>query len=166
VTAPAFWSRFALATALSLILIATLAPPRPELRIPALTGVVAGVVAGALLYATVAKRRPALPLQLPGTLARCFVLGLAAANEEVLWRRVILGELLHSGAAAALAGSTLGFALAHRARPGLHLGTGFVFGGLYLATGALGACIAAHLTYNLCLLALRDQVEPRGELVR
>ena len=62
----------------------------------------------------------------------------------------------------ALAGSTLGFALAHRARPGLHLATGVAFGGVYLATGALAACIAAHLTYNLCSSALRERLEPRG----
>jgi membrane protease YdiL (CAAX protease family) len=166
VTAGSFWARLVLATVLSILLLATLAPPRPELRIAALTAAAIGVGAGAILYATVAKRRPSLQLLLPDALARCFVLGLAAANEEVLWRRVILGELLHSGAAAALAGSTLGFALAHRGRPGLHLGTGLVFGGLYLATGALGACIAAHLTYNLCLLAPRQQIEPSGELVR
>jgi membrane protease YdiL (CAAX protease family) len=166
VTGQSFWARFALASVLSITLLATLSPPRPELRIPALTATAVGAGAGAILYATVAKRRPSLPLLLPDAVARCFVLALAAANEEVLWRLVILGELLHAGAAAALAGSTLGFALAHRARPGLHLGTGFVFGGLYLATGALGASIAAHLTYNLGLLALREQAEPSGELVR
>ena len=64
----------------------------------------------------------------------------------------MLGELLRSGPIVALAGSTLGFAFAHRARPGLHLGTGAVFGGVYLATGALAACIAAHWTYNVLLL--------------
>ena len=53
----------------------------------------------------------------------------------------------------ALAGSSLGFAFAHRAR-GLHLGTGAVFGGVYLATGALAACIVAHWTYNVLLLWL------------
>ncbi len=99
-------------------------------------------------------------------MAKFGFLALAAANEEVLWRRVMLGELLRSGVVAALAGSTLGFALAHRARPGLHLGTGLAFGGVYLATGALGASIAAHLTYNLCLLSLRARVEPSSEPVR
>lgn len=165
-TGRSFWARFVLATVLSIVVLATLSPPRPGLRIPALTAAVVGVGAGAILYAAVAMRRPSLPALVPDAAARCFVLGLAAANEEILWRRAILGELLHSGAVAALAGSTLGFALAHRARPGLHLGTGFVFGGLYLATGALGACIAAHLTYNLCQLAVREQVESSGELIR
>ncbi len=128
-----------------------------------LTATVMGAGVGVILYATIAKRRPFLPAFLPDTAAKLAFLALAAANEEVLWRRVVLGELLRSGAVAALAGSTLGFALAHRGRPGVHLGTGLAFGGVYLATGALGACIGAHLTYNLCLLSLRERAEPSGE---
>lgn len=148
------------------MLLAILTPPRPELRLPALTATTVGMAAGVILYAAVARRRPFLPVFAPNAVARCGVLALAAANEEVLWRRVVLGELLHSGRGAALAGSTLGFALAHRARPALHLGTGVVFGSLYLATGGLLACIAAHLTYNLCLLSLRERLRPGGEIVR
>ena len=83
---------------------------------------------------------------------RLAILGLAAVNEELLWRRLVLGGILPSGALAALAVSTLGFALAHRARPALHLGTGATFGGLYLATGALAAPVAAHWAYNTLLL--------------
>jgi membrane protease YdiL (CAAX protease family) len=79
--------------------------------------------------------------------AKQCLLGLWAASEEVVWRRVLLGELLFAGAAAALCGSTLAFALAHRRR-GLHLGTGAAFGGLYLASGILASSIAAHWTYN------------------
>ena len=83
------------------------------------------------------------------------MLVVAAAAEEVVWRRVVLGELLRAGPLAALAGSTLGFALVHRTRQSLHLGTGAAFGGLYLATGALAASIAAHWAYNVFLLTLR-----------
>ncbi len=164
-TGRSLWARFTLATGLSVLLLVTLSPPRPELRIPLLPATGVGVGAGVILYATIEKRRPFLPALLPDTVARLGFLALAAANEEVLWRRVVLGELLRSGVVAALAGSTLGFALAHRARPGLHLGTGLAFGGVYLATGALGASIAAHLTYNLCLLSLRARVESTGEWV-
>jgi membrane protease YdiL (CAAX protease family) len=85
-------------------------------------------------------------------LASCALLALAAAGEEIVWRRVVLGELLRTGPIVALVGSSLGFALAHRPRQGLHLGTGAVFGGVYLATGALAACIAAHWVYNVLLL--------------
>jgi membrane protease YdiL (CAAX protease family) len=78
----------------------------------------------------------------------------AAASEEIVWRRVVLGELLRVGPLAAVAGSTLGFALVHRTRQTLHLGTGAAFGSLYLATGALAASIAAHWAYNVLLLTL------------
>ena len=77
------------------------------------------------------------------------VLGLAALNEEIVWRRVLLGELLFEARSAALAASALGFAISHRARPGLHLGTGAAFGAVYLATGALTASVAAHWAYNV-----------------
>jgi membrane protease YdiL (CAAX protease family) len=166
VTGRLLWARFTLATAISVALLLMLSPPRPETRVPALAALMAGICTGFILFAIVARERPFLPALLSGLAPRCAILALAAANEEVLWRRVVLGELLGSGSVAALAGSTLGFALAHRARPGLHLATGLTFGGLYLGTGALGACIAAHLAYNLCLLTLRERVRLHGELVR
>jgi membrane protease YdiL (CAAX protease family) len=158
------WAQFALATVLSALLVLWVSPPRPEARITSLGAVLVGTVSGVGLYGAVARRRPFLPSLLPGVGAKCSILALAAVNEEILWRRVVLGELLHSGAPAALAGSSLAFGLAHRARPGLQLATGLAFGALYLATGALGACIAAHLTYNLCLLALRDRAGLGREL--
>ncbi len=160
------WARLALAGGLSIVLLVVLSPPRPGLRGSALGAVAAGVGAGTILFVTVARRRPFVPSLTSNAVAKCSILAVAAANEEVLWRRVALGELLHSGAAAALAGSTLGFALGHRSRTGLHLGTGLVFGGLYLATGALLACIAAHFTYNLCLLALHERARQSAGLVR
>ena len=42
VTGRSFWARFALATVLSIVVLATLSPPRPGLRIPALTAAVRG----------------------------------------------------------------------------------------------------------------------------
>jgi membrane protease YdiL (CAAX protease family) len=53
----------------------------------------------------------------------------------------------------ALAGSSVVFAAVHRRRRATHVLTGAVFGGAYLATGALGAAIAAHWIYN-ALVAL------------
>ena len=44
---------------------------------------------------------------------------------------------------------------------GLHLVTGAVFGGVYVATGALAACVAAHSTYNLLLLWLGERASGR-----
>ncbi len=150
-----FWQRFALATALSLVLLVTVSPPEPDVRLAPLAALAAGSAAGIALYLAVVGRRPFLP----SGLATSGILALAAANEEVLWRWFVLGEFLRTGTLAALAGSTLGFALAHRSRPGLHLATGLVFGALYLLTGALASCVAAHWTYNVCLLSFRDRMK-------
>jgi membrane protease YdiL (CAAX protease family) len=85
------------------------------------------------------------------------LIGLFAANEEVVWRRVVLGELLPAGSMPALALSALGFALVHHRSRALHLGTGAAFGGVYLATGALAASIAAHWAYNLLVASLVER---------
>jgi membrane protease YdiL (CAAX protease family) len=99
----------------------------------------------------------------PVLVAKLGFLGLWALNEEIVWRRVVLGALLPGGALVALAASTLGFALAHRARRLLHVGTGVTFGSLYLATGALTASIAAHWLYNVLVGGLVDRSNtPRG----
>jgi membrane protease YdiL (CAAX protease family) len=138
----------------ALALLLALSPERPGARLTPFVAVPLGAAAGLVLFLAVARRLPVRscdrPLRLMIAVAVLF--GLAAAAEEVLWRRVVLGELLRAGPAAALAASSLGFALSHRARPALHLGTGAVFGCVYLATGALAACIAAHWLYNLLLL--------------
>src|SRR5262249_30740830 len=90
-------------------------------------------------------------------------LGLCAANEELLWRRLLLGELLIAGPVAALALSSAGFAIAHRRARLLHVGTGSAFGALYLATGLLSASIAAHWAYNA--LVARRRAFRRGPAV-
>jgi membrane protease YdiL (CAAX protease family) len=138
-----------------LLVLVSPAEPAPRVGIPG--AALAGVVAGLLLYVAVARRRPYIPPLVPPALAACCVLVVAAASEEVVWRRVVLGELLRAGPVAAAAGSTLGFALVHRTRQGLHLGTGATFAGLYLATGALAAAIAAHWVYNVLLLTLAER---------
>jgi membrane protease YdiL (CAAX protease family) len=151
-SARAAWLQVAAVSGVSLALLLVLSPGRPPQRLPWLLQVAAGLVGGSLLSVLVTRR---CPLGRPGGrpappfLARSAVIGLLAANEELLWRRIVLGELLVRGAVPALAASTLAFALAHRARPGLHLLTGATFGGLYLATGGLAASIAAHAVYNL-----------------
>jgi ABC-2 type transport system ATP-binding protein len=81
------------------------------------------------------------------------VLGAKSAQEEAIWRALLLGLLLPIGCAGALAVSTVLFAAAHVGRLGrkawAHLATGSLFGLAYLATGRLGAAIAAHGTYNV-----------------
>jgi membrane protease YdiL (CAAX protease family) len=155
--AAALWSRIVAVTALSLALAVFLSPPRPTGRVAWPAAIALGVLAGLVLFAAAARSRPRLPGyigSLPALAARVGFFGLWATNEEVVWRRVALGELLATGALPAVAASTVGFALAHRTRRGLHLCTGGVFGGLYLATGVLAASVAAHWAYNLLVAAL------------
>jgi membrane protease YdiL (CAAX protease family) len=154
------WTRIVFGAGLSLALLLALGPPRPSERLPAVAAVVLGAAAGILLFAAIARRRPRLPpgaSSTPLLIARLAFFGLLATNEEVLWRRVALGELLESGAVPAVAGSTIGFALMHRRRPMLHLGTGGAFGMLYLSTGVLAASVAAHWTYNVLVSALVER---------
>jgi len=148
------WARLAAGAVLALVLLLTVSPERPALRVSAAEALAGGVLVGVALFLAVARRGPVVPRGAAVSLVAttCALLGLAAAGEEVVWRRVVLGELLRSGSILALAGSSLAFAFAHRARPGLHLATGAAFGGVYLATGALAACIAAHWIYNVLLL--------------
>jgi membrane protease YdiL (CAAX protease family) len=147
----AFWLRVAAITALSVLLLLALTPDRPPTRTWWPLAVAFGVCAGIVLFSTVTRARPRLPRTAgfaPLALLKLAFLGLWAANEEVLWRRVALGELLRAGTVPALAASSVGFALMHRTRRGVHLGTGGAFGVVYLSTGALAASVAAHWTYN------------------
>ena len=117
-----------------------------------------GVLAGGAAFVALARRRvaassfAALPRE--RLLARGAVLIAKSAEEEAIWRALVLGALVHPlGAAGALAASTVLFAAAHVGRLGRrawwHLATGATFGLAYLATGRLIAAIAAHGTYNM-----------------
>lgn len=165
------WLRIAIGSALAIVLLLAVSPAQPASRLTWPAQPAVGVCAGGLLFLLATRRRPHLPtstVSLPLLVARHGFLGLWAANEEIVWRRVMLGELLPGGVVPALAASTIGFALAHRARRGLHIGTGATFGSLYLATGALATCVAAHWTYNLFVGGLVDRArirsspDPRG----
>ena len=98
-------------------------------------------------------------------MARTVLLTVKSAEEEALWRGVVLGHLaLLLGRAGALAVSTALFGAAHvrrqRTAAVAHIATGSVFGVVYLATGRLVAAVAAHGAYNLLVgaatLAERD----------
>jgi membrane protease YdiL (CAAX protease family) len=149
--------RLVVAAAAAAALVVLLAPAEPAPRLGFPGAAFAGIAAGLLLYVAVARSRPYVPPLAPPALTASCILVVAAASEEVVWRRVVLGELLRAGPVAAVAGSTLGFALVHRTRQTLHLGTGATFAGLYLATGALAAAIAAHWVYNVLLLTLAER---------
>jgi membrane protease YdiL (CAAX protease family) len=154
------WSRVAIVTAASFGLALWLEPPGPPRHVHAGAAVAIGGGVGLVLFVALARRRPTIPRaagSFGALLANVGFFGLWATNEELVWRRVILGELLVVGALPAFAASTVGFALMHRARPGLHLLTGGAFGAVYLATGALAASVAAHWTYNVLVGALAER---------
>jgi membrane protease YdiL (CAAX protease family) len=144
-------------TLLAVALLLVVAPPRPHARLAPLVAVAAGVAAGAALSVVVVRRRPGRAgprLRTTVAVAKQLVLGLCATNEEIVWRRIALGELLPAGALVALGSSSVGFALVHRKSRLLHVGTGCTFGVVYLATGGLGASVAAHWAYNAFVGAL------------
>jgi len=161
-SARAFWLRIAATTAVAVALAIVLSPPRPPARTPPLVAVVLGAAAGALLFAALLRRRPVVAQLVSGSsaVARNLFFALCAANEEVLWRRVLLGELLPAGRLAALAASSVAFAAAHRRARPLHVVTGATFGLLYLATGALAAGVAAHWAYNALVGSLVERAPP------
>ena len=140
----------------------------PRVRAPDLPGVPAtalGCVAGAAAFSALAGAWPAAPrCRRLLTFLPAVVWG--AALEEVVWRGYVFGALASVVVApAALALTSVLFALAHghiRGRRKLvHVATGAVFGGAYLATGRLGAAIGAHVSYNALVAAgLERRVHP------
>ena len=159
----AFWARIATGTALAVSLTLVLEPPQPDQHVSLPLALGAGLIAGAALFAAASRRRPSFrrrPARKSVVVCRQLFLGLCAANEELLWRRLLLGELLVTGPLVALALSSAGFAIAHRRARVLHAGTGSAFAAVYLATGFLGASIAAHWAYNTLVATLFERGPP------
>ena len=157
-SARALYVRIGLLAFLGVSLLVVASPPRPEADVPAPAAAVFGTAAGAALFTALSRARPRLEVpahRFRDALVVNVIVGLLVANEELIWRRVVLGELLSRGSVVALAVSTIAFAGAHPTRRGLHLVTGAAFGGVYLATGSLLGSIAAHWTYNSLLSARR-----------
>jgi len=157
------WLRIGAFTLLSVVLGATRRPPAPDAQLALVPALTTGVAVGFSLYLLVAWRRLGRPHSLrlrSAAFARLVVLGVCALNEEVVWRWFVLGTLLTWGTVAALAGSTLGFATVHRNGSAFHLLTGTTFGTVYLATGSLLACAAAHLAYNSCVAYCAERSRP------
>ena len=159
-TARGMWMRVGVSTIVSGALLLFVSPARPGRSVPAPDAALAGAATGALLFLGVTRQVPRLSparVRTSVLLAKLGLLGLWAANEEIVWRRVVLGGLLPAGALVALTLSSLGFALAHRRRRALHLGTGAAFGGVYIATGWLCASVAAHWFYNALVGACAER---------
>jgi len=157
-------SRLAYAAAASAILLwAPVARPAPRVGLPGAVAI--GALIGALVFLLLARRVPppsrALVVAVP-------VVVLAAACEEIVWRFAVFGALRPSvGTPAALLASTVAFAAAHvgggTPRIAAHLVTGAAFGGAYIVTNRLAAPIAAHVLYNLLVVAAcAAWVEPPG----
>lgn len=158
----ALWPRLLTRAALAIGIGFALSPPRPRSHLPCPLALLLGVTAGAGLFAAASSRLPALRRSRTavGTVLRHAVFGVSAVAEELVWRRAVLGELLAFGPLVALAVSSAGFAAAHRRGKVLHLGTGGVFGGVYLATGLLVAAVAAHWAYNAFVGSLLQREPP------
>ena len=154
------WVRVGAATACAAALLVLVEPPHPSAHLDWPAACALGLICGGMLAVAVTRATPRVPgrrcSRAVATGIQLFV-GLAATNEEIVWRRLVLGELLTAGPLAALAGSTVGFALVHRSGRATQLVTGLVFGTLYLATGALVGSIAAHWTYNAFVGAGADR---------
>ncbi|HKI92849.1 MAG TPA: ATP-binding cassette domain-containing protein [Gaiellaceae bacterium] len=139
------------------------APVSPVIALPI------GGAAAVLLFAVLAGRaRRALDLFSPAVLGAAVAVG---ASEEVIWRGFALTRLAPGlGLGAALAVSAGGFAATHfpaqRARGVVvHLGTGLVFGTLFVLTGSLLAVAGSHALYNVLVLAARSGAPPGAPLV-
>jgi ABC-2 type transport system ATP-binding protein len=132
-------------------------PLDPTVR-PLTEAIALGCLAGGCGFLLLA-RRPIAPsaftaLPRKRLLARSAVLTAKSAEEEAVWRGLVLGSLVPPlGAHGALATSSALFALAHVGRLGrrawTHLATGSLFGLAYLVTGRIVAAMAAHSTYNV-----------------
>jgi ABC-2 type transport system ATP-binding protein len=135
----------------------TVRPLNPTVR-PLSEAIVLGCLAGGFGFVVLARRRIAASAlsALPRTrlLARSAVLTTKSAEEEAIWRGLVLGALVPLlGSFGALASSSALFAAAHVRRLGrrawTHLVTGSLFGLVYLVTGRIVAAMAAHSTYNV-----------------
>jgi ABC-2 type transport system ATP-binding protein len=142
-------------------------PLDPTVR-PLSEAIALGGVAGGSVFLLLARRwiaasaLSALPRK--RLLARSAVLTAKSAEEEAIWRGIVLGLLLPTlGPLGALASSSALFAGAHVRRLGrrawAHLATGSTFGLAYLATGRILAAMAAHSTYNV-LVGVATASEP------
>jgi ABC-2 type transport system ATP-binding protein len=137
-----------------------LAPPLEPWSGTHLPAALLGVASGVILFVGLARRgiSAAAVAGLPPArlAARVIVLTAKAAQEEAVWRGLVLGILAGPiGRVGALTASTLVFAASHVHRQGrraaLHVATGGVFGLAYLTTGKLTAAVGSHATYNVLI---------------
>jgi ABC-2 type transport system ATP-binding protein len=154
-----FLVRTGIESAVAAVLLAVAEIPSPTPTVPFVAAVVAGIAAGGVLVPLLALT-PRIPLRPKRGRARLLlaagaVLAIGSACEEIVWRWAVMGTLAQTwGIGWAYLASTAGFALSHGSGRAIavHLLTGATFGGVYIATGSLASCIAAHVAYNLLVL--------------
>lgn len=158
------WARLVLFGLLACATLVVLSPPRPE-HVPLATSLLPAAFAGALLFTVLHGRgaRLALPrLPVAVTVGRVAVMVALAVQEEVLWRRAVLGEALPASTVFALGVSTLGFALVHRVGRAKQVCTGATFGGVYVLSGSVVAASVTHAVFNLLVAATVDAARARA----
>ena len=156
------------ACGLALVLLAPTSPPRRP--VVATAAVPLGLLLGVALFVALARGRRPLQIRAPGTLAAGIAVAVSGAGEEAVWRGFALARLAPTlGVAGALAATTGGFAAAHF--PALrgkgvvvHLGTGAVFGLLFVGTGSLACAAVAHAVYNVLAVCCRSGALPGSAL--
>jgi len=140
---------------------ATVGLPSPgDAHLPAVVALPVGAAAGLVLFRSLAGSWACLarPRGAPSRVAsRLLGISARAAVEEVAWRGYVLAALVPvAGRPGAVVLSSALFALAHGHVHGrrklVHVATGGVFGGVYVATGSLGAAILAHAAYNCAVV--------------
>ena len=149
------------ACGLGLILLAPTAPPRPPIAWS--TAVPLGALLGAALFGLLARgRRRPLRARPPAALVAGLAVAVSGAGEEAVWRGFALARLASGiGVSGALAATTAAFAATHfpalRTRGVVvHLGTGTLFGLLFVSTGSLVCAATAHAAYNLLVVCRRS----------
>jgi membrane protease YdiL (CAAX protease family) len=116
-------------------------------------GTVAAALCGIGAFAIVRLARPIPPVPV----ATATTVVIAAIAEELFFRRFLYGALLGWGAAAAVTGSAVAFALVHIPAYGaavfpLDLAAGFVLSWQRWASGSWTASAAAHAAANLMVI--------------
>ena len=150
-TAARLWAGLVATWAAAVASLAVVQPRGPVAAPSTAAAIVAGAVAGTVLFAALSV---SLPLRGPRVQLAVLIL-LTAGAEEVVWRRFLLdGVGTRAGTLPALVFTTGLFAFAHRHGRKLHALTGACFGALYLL-GGLPAAWAAHAAYDLALAGAR-----------
>ena len=164
-------SRLGAWTAVAVVasLVAPSIPPLDPTVQPLADAIALGCLAGGCGFLLLARRPIAASafsaLSRKRLLARSAVLTAKSAEEEAIWRGLVLGVLVPPlGPLGALASSSAFFAVAHVGRLGrrawTHLATGSLFGMAYLVTGRIVAAMAAHSTYNVLVgVAVTDRAD-------